>query len=698
MMIRDSRMDTAMWSPARWLAVGILAVSLTACGGGAGDASGDSARGGDPTPPPGGTPAPTLSLSANPVSVASGQASTLSWSSTNATSCTASGVWSGAKATSGNQSTGALSASSSFSLTCTGAGGSVTQTVTVAVSATPPPTPAPTVTLSATPTTVTSGGSSTLNWSSTNATGCTASGGWSGSKNTSGSQSTGALSASSTYTLNCTGTGGSAQASVTVTVTAPSPTLTFTANPTSVSSGNASTLTWSTTNATACTASGAWSGSKAASGSQSTGALSTSSTYTLNCTGTGGSVQKSVTVSVNTPPPPPPSGSTVGGYPMPSLQDERNTYTSWAWTWTASKEPGAVTEPISNYTITAASEDVQYGGEGDDLWTYLMMYRRTGNTVYLNRANAWLRYFKQDYVQDVQNDGAVGAHMYGWGLLTWYEHTCELGTCDTEAVPVAEQLGALVENYWAGASPGGAMANWGARRGGRHLLLASRLAQVTGKQRWKDLRDKLINLWLQSSDWYSCGSNCGFYEIGRDTTDEYAGSGAYAAGYRIHSAFQIGILTEAFDHAYRTTGNTALRDRIVAMANFVDQYGLDPTYQYTGSSFGFNPSGNVWHNYFAGCGTSCTFVDPAYTTSLVNTLVRGYKFTGDRRYLDRAKVFFNRGTKTSYGNLTPEVPSNVVHHFVDTKWSADEWYLAYNKGELQYTYLIFENGGDPSVP
>ena len=66
--------------------------------------------------------------------MASGGTSTLTWSSTNATSCTATGGWSGAKATSGRQSTGALTASTSYSLTCTGAGGTsnvATASVTV---------------------------------------------------------------------------------------------------------------------------------------------------------------------------------------------------------------------------------------------------------------------------------------------------------------------------------------------------------------------------------------------------------------------------------------------------------------------------------------------------------------------------------------------------------------------------------------
>ena len=60
----------------------------------------------------GGPPAPTVSLSANPTTITSGASTTLSWSSTNATSCTASGDWSGSKALTGSQVMSNLTASS----------------------------------------------------------------------------------------------------------------------------------------------------------------------------------------------------------------------------------------------------------------------------------------------------------------------------------------------------------------------------------------------------------------------------------------------------------------------------------------------------------------------------------------------------------------------------------------------------------
>jgi hypothetical protein len=64
---------------------------------------------------------------------------------------------------------------------------------------------ATTVTLTATPTTGISPLSVTLNWSSTEATACSASGGWSGTKATSGSQTVTGLTANATFALTCTG-------------------------------------------------------------------------------------------------------------------------------------------------------------------------------------------------------------------------------------------------------------------------------------------------------------------------------------------------------------------------------------------------------------------------------------------------------------------------------------------------------------
>jgi len=71
---------------------------------------------------------PTVSLSSNSTRLRRGDSITLSWSSTDATSCTASGDWSGSKATSGTQSI-TLNGAASFTLTCSNDAGSVSNTV-----------------------------------------------------------------------------------------------------------------------------------------------------------------------------------------------------------------------------------------------------------------------------------------------------------------------------------------------------------------------------------------------------------------------------------------------------------------------------------------------------------------------------------------------------------------------------------------
>jgi peptidoglycan-associated lipoprotein len=87
----------------------------------------------------------------------------------------------------------------------------------------PPPAPAaaPTVTISADPSTIEKGQSSSLSWSSTNATNVSIDQGI-GDVSTTGSRSV-SPSASTTYTITAKGEGGTTQASTRITVSAPAP-------------------------------------------------------------------------------------------------------------------------------------------------------------------------------------------------------------------------------------------------------------------------------------------------------------------------------------------------------------------------------------------------------------------------------------------------------------------------------------------
>jgi len=87
-------------------------------------------------PPP--ASEPTLTLSANPTAITAGEVVTVSWTSTDAESCEASGDWTGAKPTNGNAELSPAT-TVTYRLTCTGSGGSVTEQVVVEVTPVEPP-------------------------------------------------------------------------------------------------------------------------------------------------------------------------------------------------------------------------------------------------------------------------------------------------------------------------------------------------------------------------------------------------------------------------------------------------------------------------------------------------------------------------------------------------------------------------------
>jgi hypothetical protein len=162
-------------------------------------------------------PAPQVTLTSSDSELLVGNSVTLTWSSSNATSCSASGDWSGPKGSNGSESISVDSAMVfEYTLECTGEGGITLTSASVSgyqdTSAS-----APQVTLTSSDSELLVGNSVTLTWSSSNATSCSASGDWSGSKGSNGTES---ISVDSTmvfeYTLECTGEGGITSTSVSV--------------------------------------------------------------------------------------------------------------------------------------------------------------------------------------------------------------------------------------------------------------------------------------------------------------------------------------------------------------------------------------------------------------------------------------------------------------------------------------------------
>ncbi|HZV65711.1 MAG TPA: DUF3443 family protein [Telluria sp.] len=190
---------------------------LAACGGGGGSTPAPAAGASAMLPA-----SAIVSISASPTAAIGGQVLTLTWSASNtgATSCDASGAWSGKVATSGTQSVTAPAATAtantvSYTLNC----GGVSNSAAVVVGAAP--TPAPVVSIGFAPANVSAGQSTTLTWSSTGASLCVASGAWQGAEALAGKLAlTPAGAGSFDYTLTCSGPGGDASASAKLAVSA----------------------------------------------------------------------------------------------------------------------------------------------------------------------------------------------------------------------------------------------------------------------------------------------------------------------------------------------------------------------------------------------------------------------------------------------------------------------------------------------
>ena len=251
--------------------------------------------------------APTVALSASPVSIAPGQSSTLTLSATNATQLTLTGSDGTTYTVSPTGGTQVVkpAKSTTYTATATGGGGSSTATTTVTVTATTPAT----VSISAKPASITSGASSTLTVAASNATQVMVTGSDSSAYTlpATGGSVTVNPTATTMYTATATGSSGNVTAMVTLTVTAqPPPTVTLSASPASIYSGSSSTLTITATNATQVTVAGSDGTSyplQAAGGTQAV-TPATTTTYTATATGNGPNALAQGTVTVT------PAGST----------------------------------------------------------------------------------------------------------------------------------------------------------------------------------------------------------------------------------------------------------------------------------------------------------------------------------------------------------------------------------------------------
>lgn len=145
---------------------------------------------------------PSISLQADPARVLAGEATQVSWYSSGAESCTAGGSWNGTLPLSGTRSLTVPAEGARYTIQCSGRGGSSDAFAVVTVAT------APAIALRAEPEMVESGGTTTVVWNASRASGCEASGAWHGPRAATGSEPIANLQSASEFVLSCSGEGG----------------------------------------------------------------------------------------------------------------------------------------------------------------------------------------------------------------------------------------------------------------------------------------------------------------------------------------------------------------------------------------------------------------------------------------------------------------------------------------------------------
>ena len=273
----------------------VFSLSIVVLGQSTADSSSSSRTGFGPSSP---RESPTLFLSITPADIKAGEKATLSWSSTNATSVSIDTV--GQVGPSGTVDIVPLQ-SITYKASAVGAGGTAQGAASINVAATT----APTIVLTATPNLIGPVGTSTLQWSSANATSVKFSPvlttdpdappiGLSGSYPV-------APGVTTTYAATATGSSGTAVAKVTVTVNPKLPFVALVVSPSNIIIGQSARLTWVGINLTSLTIDNGVGAQSSLAGGVISVSPTTTTTYTVTGVGPLGTVTASSTV--NVPPP-----------------------------------------------------------------------------------------------------------------------------------------------------------------------------------------------------------------------------------------------------------------------------------------------------------------------------------------------------------------------------------------------------------
>lgn len=362
-----------------------------------------------------------------------------------------------------------------------------------------------------------------------------------------------------------------------------------------------------------------------------------------------------------------------------TLEDELAAYAGWNWAHPNPNNAFAAIPHINRPTNFYPSWSTVNGAEdleGDFLQENNWMFLRLGDQGYKDRMDRvaqyekWQWLYRTDGFSAYSNDYWDGPHIVSRGSDTLsnstitdqqrinydiqygrldYSHAWASGlvdyyylTGDHDSLEAAIDMAEECRNQSDWLIPGG-NGNIGdsPRSKARCWNNTIRVWEATGDAQWATAINHYRNLFMQSTlyspdlMYHSPTCNVGTYQC---TT--------YPNG-TFTSPFQVGDLVHAMYLDWNLFQVSAVRTRLIEIANFAQNYGFDPATGATGDyiirvgSTTYHHSYSVFRNYASKvqesfAGSSLSFID---------ALTIGYRLTGSKSYLSTAKNLYSAGTK-----------------------------------------------------
>jgi hypothetical protein len=413
-----------------------------------------------------------------------------------------------------------------------------------------------------------------------------------------------------------------------------------------------------------------------------------------------------------------------------TLQDEIDYVEAQGWSWSRDRLPTYPHTP--GYTVFAANVDLHAETESDDCWQNLLMFLRSGTRGFWDRARGWCEYQRDEmarrtdgfaFAWDADGEGGPGpaggsgkyprppveiplteldraylrasaygrigyfprvntSHFWGWGLVDW-----ALVTGDPEAVAAAVDLAEISRRHF-----GWRMRDLAAtgRTGARALMLAIRVWEATGAPEWRDYVEQLVTLYTDAAD--SWREWAGHYLVPLP---------ALGADWFALNPHHAANLDQAFERYVSAGGARAeeIRRRLVRMGDFALAYGAHRTWWHSSSTVAVTASGRHWLSGIDSEPPAVATINPYHTLTWVDTLVRAWRLTGERKYLEHAAFLHERATRHRYGQrlLTPPaVPFDRAGRFLNEGRIKDLYYP--DNGHLQFAHLLFADAVAARLP